>query len=304
MERYIKTGVKFLFSFFGIFILWYLFNGEFDEIAAIIKSADIFYFLLGLFLFLFSTFFGALRLRRVLHFYGIDIHVLNVVKLNFIGYFFNIFLPSSVGGDLGKVYYIHKAGGDKGKAFFSVVTDRSIGLITIIFTASVAMLFQYRLFDNVIIPRIMAILFTAGAVVFFLIVFPKNIILLAEFFKIKTPGSLREAVLSERTLYPAFFPSLFFQLMSIVAIYFAGISIGIELSFYRYLLLLPLVYLFSLVPSINGLGVRESAFVFFFGTVIAREKAFALSILFDFIIYSESLIGFVFYLLNREKQKK
>ncbi len=60
-----------------------------------------------------------------------------------------------------------------------------------------------------------------------------------------------------------------------------SLGLGIEVAFSKLLVIIPLIYLTEMLPiSINGLGVRESAFVYFFGLIgNSREEGLALSLL-------------------------
>ena len=52
-----------------------------------------------------------------------------------------------------------------------------------------------------------------------------------------------------------------------------------------------------MLPSLNGLGVREGAFVYFLKGYIGPEKACAISILWLGLILVYSVIGGLFHLL-------
>jgi uncharacterized membrane protein YbhN (UPF0104 family) len=54
----------------------------------------------------------------------------------------------------------------------------------------------------------------------------------------------------------------------------------------------------SLLPSLNGLGLREGATVVFFGPLIGKGNAFAISILWVIILLIMSLLGGLIYALS------
>ena len=66
------------------------------------------------------------------------------------------------------------------------------------------------------------------------------------------------------------------------------------------LLLMPLVSIISMLPSINGLGIRESAIYFLFGPYVGYENAIALSLLWLFMLLSASLVGAISYLFGAQ----
>jgi hypothetical protein len=87
--------------------------------------------------------------------------------------------------------------------------------------------------------------------------------------------------------------SLLFQLGIVVInkIYAMALSIGI--AFHELLVIIPLVYLTEVLPiSINGIGVRDSAFVFFYSTLgYAKEDGLAIALLVLVMRYVSGLVG-------------
>jgi hypothetical protein len=94
--------------------------------------------------------------------------------------------------------------------------------------------------------------------------------------------------------------SLGAQLLGIVAVYLFIRAIGAEAGALQVLLLTPVVHLMSMIPSINGLGVRETGFVYFFGNVIGPHNASALAILYLFLLFFLSAVGGAIYLWRHE----
>ncbi len=68
-------------------------------------------------------------------------------------------------------------------------------------------------------------------------------------------------------------------------------------------LLIPLVWVISMLPSLNGLGVREGAFVYFLKPDIDADRAFAISLLWLGIILVYSLVGGVLHMIYPVKVK-
>jgi hypothetical protein len=83
----------------------------------------------------------------------------------------------------------------------------------------------------------------------------------------------------------AFVYSVIAQAIFIAVFYLLARSIDIELSILSFFLLMPIVTLFSMTPSIGGLGVREMAIVYLFKSYVSKDQAIALALLFDLFIY-------------------
>jgi uncharacterized protein (TIRG00374 family) len=76
------------------------------------------------------------------------------------------------------------------------------------------------------------------------------------------------------------------------------LSIGARFSPIEIFLRAPIICTMSLLPSINGLGLREGATVVFFGPLIGRENAFAVSILWLAVLFITSVIGALIYAIS------
>lgn len=69
---------------------------------------------------------------------AIDVTFLKSFRLTLVGLFFNFCMPGSTGGDLVKAYYAAKGSTEKPRAVMSVVFDRIMGLVSMLFVAAVA----------------------------------------------------------------------------------------------------------------------------------------------------------------------
>ena len=68
-----------------------------------------------------------MRLKIVLGAQGLPLRYPDVLYLTFIGYFFNHFLPTAVGGDVVKAFYISKISKQAMRSYTSVFMDRFLG---------------------------------------------------------------------------------------------------------------------------------------------------------------------------------
>ena len=93
----------------------------------------------------------------------------------------------------------------------------------------------------------------------------------------------------------------------ILALWWFGISqgLGLTVSFLYYLIISPIISLALLIPSIGGLGLRESLTpVLLAGAGVSYETGVALALLLFALQRLSSLIGFPFYLHNSINKKK
>ena len=100
------------------------------------------FYLLSLLVVLGGQVVYAWRWRLLLAEAGVRVPFLLTVRQYFIGTFLNNFLPSTVGGDVGKVYFLGRDHGYR-VVMASVVLDRMLGLAMLAMWATVALwLFQ------------------------------------------------------------------------------------------------------------------------------------------------------------------
>ena len=87
-------------------------------------------------------------------------------------------------------------------------------------------------------------------------------------------------------------------------VYLLSVGMGQQIPFLAFFLFIPLTVLFTMIPiSISGLGIRESAFVLFFGLVgVQPGVATALSLLWFVTVSFASLIGLVEYIKYKREE--
>jgi hypothetical protein len=87
------------------------------------------------------------------------------------------------------------------------------------------------------------------------------------------------------------------HLCTITTVYILARGINLDITIFHLLPRIPLIMICGMLPSINGLGVREGAYVLLLGGIVGREKAFALSILWLAVAMSLSLLGGLIHML-------
>lgn len=306
----IRTTVS--LTFIGL-LAWFV-RKDIPDITAALKSLNPLFFLLAVLLNIASLAVISLRLKKILSFQGVNIKLKEAIYLNFIGNFFNNFLPTSVGGDLVKGYYATKKSSKKLESFSAVFFDRFFGFLSIGLLAFLGVLFlNKRINDSKLLWG--SIVFSSAVLLVFIFFMNKN--LTKKLFS----GALKLSIFKEgsklRKLYNALNSykdhkmtvayligiSLAAQMIAVLAVYVIIKSLSQEISFLNLFLIIPLVATASMMPSINGLGVREGAFVYFLKEFINKEAAFAVSLLYLGLILIMSFIGGVLYLFSAKLYK-
>ena len=251
------------------------------------------------------------RLKYLLGSQDIILSAKGIICLTFVGHFFNNFLPTTVGGDVVKAYYASNATRKRLETFASVLIDRLIGLTTLMWIAMVVVLIRWDSIHNRLIPVLIAAMFFASTF-FSVIIFNKG---LADRFKFIKPLSNRLKLTDtlrrfykvangfkdhKLLLVKVLLLSTASQFSFIVMSYFLARAMYADVPFVIMLVTVPAMSAVSMLPSINGLGIREGALVYFLGDVMGKENAFALSLLWLGLLIFASLFGGLIFLFKRE----
>ena len=97
-----KILLRLLVSLAFIGLLMYLMRNDIPEILGALRGADRGLIALAVLIFVASTVIFAKRLQLIFEAENIRVRIAELLNLVFIGYFFNNFLPTSVGGDIVK----------------------------------------------------------------------------------------------------------------------------------------------------------------------------------------------------------
>jgi uncharacterized membrane protein YbhN (UPF0104 family) len=221
----------------------------------------------------------------------------------FVGMYFNLFLPTGIGGDVFKAYYVSRGEGRKLLAAYSVVGDRLFGLVALfLMGAGTALLFPDILPEPFFVILSISGLASVCALSLFpflhrglIRVWPRLSRYLSDMVKLWQ---------SPRRILAILGLSFFLQALGMVAVALLGAGIGIQIPVAFYFATLPMVAIITMVPiSFSGIGVREGAFVYFLGLKgIDPETAFSLGILFFSIQVATSLIGGLAYALGLHRR--
>ena len=302
----VLVAVKLLISFGLLAFLLSRSEIDFASLRESLRKTDPLYVFLA-----FLTPYGgflvtSLRWQGLLRVQGVHIRQALLFRSCMVAIFFNQIMPSTIGGDMIRMYDSWKAGASKGVAISTIVVDRVLGLFALAIFAVLGLFFVR---DNIAefgyVPlAIVAVAFGLGgfiALVFSPFAFMVNLSRaiytrfpgpFAKFF-----GKVDRAVDpfrgKHRSLLRALVFSLVLQLNVVLLHYLLGRAIGIPLGFLEYFYIVPVALFVMLIPvSINGIGVRESMFVFMLGSMgVPKSDALILSLLAFAIFLVHGLMG-------------
>jgi len=306
-QKKLGSILRLLISFAFLGGLIFILRDELPAVWNAVRNADMKYLLAVVTVFFtLYFFFCVLRLKMIFVVQHVKLSLGYIYFLRFIGFFFNNFLPSAVGGDLMSAYLASKRTGKGIECFTGIFVDRLVGFFTTFLLALTALLFEQR---HIPIPYFKSILITATLLMVLLpfLLFSKRF---ARPFKLLVTWLPHKIVENLKAAYHAIYQyrhhtvaliniilvSFVFQASAIWINYLCAQALGIDMSLWDSFILIPLVWVASMIPSLGGLGVREGAYVLFFGRFSGNDKAFALGLLYFALTILASIIGGVCYL--------
>lgn len=264
---------------------------DFSRLGQTFKRLHILMLLFATLVFAFSQCLLGLRWWLFLRAQDVRISLLLTIKLTFLGAFFNNFMPSSVGGDLVRAWYVSRHCHKKFQAALGVAVDRVMGLVTTFIIAIAGYLIFMRGQQGLLqISKkpgggIAALWAKYGLSGFHLLTFLIILLgvgyILAGMVDIKAIFKklvrhtahflvqLKE-VITVYYRYPlvlaaAFGLTIFMQSIVILSYWGVGRDLGITTSPGYYFVFFPIVWVLGSIPvSIAGIGILEGGVVFLF----------------------------------------
>ena len=253
------------------------------------------------------------RWNRLLRAQHIEVEKRRLTESMWVSLFFNNFLPSNIGGDVVRIADTAAAAGSKTLATTVILVDRTLGLTALLLVAAVGA-FSASL-AGVNVPGARWIwLATAGAITAAipLIAMPDLVgYLLAPIRALNRPWlteraqRLEDAILrfrkAPRALAGAFVGAVLVHLIIVAFYLLTAQSLSVPLPLLLGAVLIPVSLAVQMAPvSINGFGVREAVFAFFFRRFgLPAEAAVALSLVSTGLVMGLSLLGGLIFVRRR-----
>ncbi|MEL6824271.1 MAG: lysylphosphatidylglycerol synthase transmembrane domain-containing protein [Calditrichota bacterium] len=125
----------------SIGLLGYLiYLADIDKILKALRQADANWLALALLVFSCSVFLIARRWHVLLGGVGIQVPYGSLLRYYLIGYFFNNFLPTTIGGDVSRAYNLAQHTDKKADSIASVLMERILGLLATLSLAAIALI--------------------------------------------------------------------------------------------------------------------------------------------------------------------
>lgn len=260
-SRLLKLLLKILIT---AVCLWYVSTKiDFKQLGETLLNAKWLLLILGIFLYMISKIFAAIRLNIYFRNIKISLSPVSNLKLYWLGLFYNLFLPGSVSGDAYKVIRLRKQfAASYKKATSAVLLDRITGLLGLAFVLA---FYGILVLNNSI--------YIAGLITAAILATAASHFIIKKWFRDFFPG-----------FWPTFFWGLVVQLFANASAYAIILSLGIDHDLNKYMFIFLVASVAAVLPlTLGGLGAREIVF-------------FELSKYFDLNEHTSVLIGFMIYI--------
>lgn len=303
LKWFLKTAVS-----LG-FLLWVIFKVDWKEAGFYFQQIKVWQILVFVAIYLLGIFISSYKWQVLADFKGFKFSKKFFFETYLTGTFINNFLPSFIGGDAYRAYQSGKASERYSQAASAVLMDRIIGLLA---ATVLALIFSALNFKNIagngILMAINLLLVVSLAFDGILFLAKKSAKLknfLTQFVPQKIMAFAKEVNHfnhDSKIITKSFWLSALFALEGVALLnYFLFWAMGIRIDFLDYLSVIFIISIVSSLPiSINNIGLKEWAYVTFFGFFGASASAVvAAALLSRFLQMAVSFLALPAYLKNK-----
>jgi glycosyltransferase 2 family protein len=232
------------------------------------------------------------------------------------GIFFNMFLPSTIGGDFVRSIDLAQRTQKAHEVVATVIMDRLSGYTGMMIVGLTGILCGIRIIgDNKLMLMIGGL--TVGLAVILVLLFNDGIYTrMNAILGASGAGRIRKALQgiheqvyffrsAKKIMLENLFLSVLIQLIAPIVVYVILIAMGLHVSLAYLLVVLPVISAIAVIPiSTGGLGLRDALNVFFLAKVgIARNAAFAMSLINFAFLFVIALAGGLIYVLTLRSRR-
>jgi len=244
---------------------------------------------LAVFCFPLALFVVGYRFWFLLRAQNIRIRLWEAIRLTFLGQFFNMVVPGTVGGDLVKAWYVSRHTHKTAGVIMTIFVDRLVGLLELVLMAGVMLAFvlttRIESPERMRIPIITTLVVAAITAALLMLFFSPRLRRLPGlqwiYQRPRITHHLRAAgqsirIFRRRPRYVlwALLITLVGHLFFLGGIALIGVALGIGVPVYLYFVYLPLIYIIGAIPiTPGGVGWVENLYVEFFGVTAAALSA-------------------------------
>ena len=323
VKSYLQLLIRFIVSV-GLMV-WLVTMIDWDEAFRIMKEGSPFYFVLAFLAIQITVATSIWKWKMLIQssekkLRNDQVSPTYLGKLYYIGLFFNNFMPGSVGGDVVRIFYLGKKTG-MATATTSVLFERITAGFALVGIVLISALFMDQ--SRPYLISLLILIIIAVALYIIIKLFMKKVTVTERDSSSQSKLSIlmvkgKQAIIGIGDTAKNYrneswqWWGMILLLSFLFQVGMAWIndllfrSFGIEVSFLHLLVIITLISVITMIPvSLNGLGVREASYVLFFQSIGVPEGiALSVSLLFFILVTISSLIGGLFWLMERREMKQ
>lgn len=281
---------------------WPIVLGTLQTIDARIAGLSLLTYLSGIFL-------NALRAQLICLSLGLRLSAVRVFLYSLVGLFFGNFLPTTMGGDVVRASYLSHRAERVVDAFTVTALDRGIGLAGVLLLGGWGVLALPGLAHSSAIALLPPIVLGGLLALMIFSRIDRGIsLVLGIANRSPIPGKVH--LIDLITGVVSFLRSPIIVLLSLVltfaslatgalSLWIVAKALGHAPEFAVFVFLVPVVVLASMLPSINGIGVREAVFFIVLRGHVPPEAALTLALVFFGLSVASSLLGGIVFLFRK-----
>ena len=255
-----RNLIKIIGSLVSLILFVYLIaQHDWEIVFSILDQLSIICLFAVFLLYFGGTVVNGIRWLILLNIAKIEVPLIEVFKITYVGLFVSNFLPSTIGGDGTRFVNLLRYDARKRICLASVIIDRFLNIIVMF------LILPFAIFA--FIPELNQLflkLFNGDSDSKSRIIQFSQVNILGAFIP-KIKNQIRETISligiywkKPKSLILALFVAVIALLFSFSGTYLMAVSLGITVSIFEVIQIASIVYVFSLIPiSLNGLGVRE-----------------------------------------------
>ncbi len=280
---------------------WLIWRTHWAPLVATLVELRFEFFLAALGLYCIAQVISSYRWMLLARGLGFDQGLGRFVALYYVGMFFNLFLPTSMGGDVVRAWHLTPEPGRRWAAALSVFSERFSGLLALLAMGCAATLLRP---DAVPVEALWAIWAATAAGFLGLVTLPWVSRWYSKLRQLSASLSLCAG--QRRRWIVSLLLSLMVQVASVIEIWLLGLALDFSVPFLAYMIVVPLVTLVTLLPiSLNGVGVREASLVLLLGQAgVAPAGALVLGLVWFAMLLAAGLLGGGVYAFGRLFRRK
>lgn len=265
-------------------------------------------YLIGcLFLFSLAEILHSYRWKILLKCKSIKVSIGKLIYLNFVGLFFNLFFPSTIGGDMARMYQLSKHTKNTSEAVASVFMERGIGFFALLCLTPIMVFYSSKQIETHGFFFPIILLFLTVMITLFVLVSLRGLMKRwhsANNNYYKKIAHFHDVFYSYRcykkNILFAVAISLIMIFLGIIITYMISHGLRLYIPLNYFIIFVPLIALITMIPvSIHGIGLREGAFVFFFSRAgLSTSDALSISLISYVLVLIFGIIGGMAYVVN------